>query len=80
MHNTALTFFQTMNKKPQFFSIFTLFTIKKENILNNSQDTFKKSRSNKSINMTKIKTDNIYTCLTLDLDQFINFLEKRFHP
>ena len=34
MHNTALTFFQRMNKKTPFFSKFYPIYVKKENILN----------------------------------------------
>ena len=73
MHNTALAFFQRMNKQPPFFSKLYPIIIKEENILNHSQDTFMNSRSNKFIKMTKIKTDNISICLTFILDQFTNF-------
>ena len=76
MQNTALTFFQRMNKKHYFFSKFYPFYNKEQkNILSHSQDIFTNLRLNKFTNMTKIKTDNISICLTLNLDQFTKFLE-----
>ena len=44
-HNTALTFFQRMNKQPPFSQNFTPFIRKKENILSYSQDKFMNFRS-----------------------------------
>ena len=75
MQNTALTYFQRMNKQTPFFSKITPSLIKKENILNHSQDTFTNFRLNKVTITTKVKTDNISICLTLNLDQFTIFLE-----
>ena len=46
--------------------------------MNHSQDTVMNYRSNKFINMTKIKTDNISICLTLNLDQFIDFSSIKY--
>ena len=59
MQNTALTFFQRMNKQPPFFSNFTPSIIKEGNVLNQSQDIFTNFRLNKFTNTTKIKTDNL---------------------
>ena len=75
MQNTALIFFQRMNKHHHSFQNFTPSIIKKENIFNHSQDTFTTFRLNKFTNRIKIKTDNISICLTLKLDQITNFLE-----
>ena len=53
--NTALTFFQRMNKQPPFFQNFIPSIKKKENISKHSQVTFKNFQLNKLINTTKIK-------------------------
>ena len=73
MQNTALTFFQRMNKQPSFFQSFTPFIMKKENILNQSQDTFTSFLINKFTNTTNVKIDTISICLILNLDQFTTF-------
>ena len=78
MQNTALTFFQRMNKQPSFFQSFTPFIMKKENILNQSQDTFTNFQIKKFTNTTNVKIDNISICLILNLDQFTTFQSNNF--
>ena len=74
MQNTALTFFQRMNKQPSLQNFITSI-MKKENIVNHSHVTFMNFQLNKFTNTTKIKTDNMNICQTLNSDQFTNFLE-----
>ena len=69
MQNTALT------NNHHSFQNFTPSIIKKENILSHpdSEDLFRNFRLKNFTTTTKIKTDNISICLTLNLDQFTNF-------
>ena len=75
MQNTALTFFQRMNKQPPFCS-------KCYHIYNKEKKHLKPFSGyiNYIIfiivtSTTKIKIDNISSCQTLNLDQFTNFLQ-----
>ena len=75
MQNTALTFFQRMNKQPPFFSKFYP--------IYNKERKHPKPLSGyiyvfpiKQIHQyDKFKIDNISICLILNLDQFTKFLE-----
>ena len=71
MQNNALTFFQRMNKQPPFFSKFySIYNKETKNISNHSQVIFTKLQVNKFTSTRKIKTDKIFICQTLKLDQF----------
>ena len=74
MQNTEHSSKERSNNHHSFQS-FTPSILKKENIINHSQDTFTNFRLNKFTNTTKVKADNIYICLTLNLDQFTKFFE-----
>ena len=71
--NTALTFFQRLNKQPPFFSKFYPIFNQERRHLNPLSGIVYNSQKNKSINTIQTKIDKNYICQILNSDQFINF-------
>ena len=73
MKNTALTFFQRLNKQPPFFSKFyPIYNQERKHLKPLSGNVY-----NFSINQVhqydKVKTDNNFSCQASNLDPFTNF-------
>ena len=77
--NTALTFFQRLNKQPPFFSkIYTIYNQKRKHLKPLSGNIY--NFSIKQVHQyKKVKTNNNYLCQTSNLNQFTNFSELKSH-
>ena len=77
--NTALTFFQRLNKQPPFFSHFyPIYNQQRKHLKPLSGNIYNFS-INKFTNMIKVKINNNSLCQTLSLNLSISFSKSRFH-
>ena len=78
--NTALTFFQRLNKQPPFFSKFyPIYNQQRKHLKPLSGIIYIIFQSNKFTNMIKVKINNNSLCQILSLNLFISFSKSRFH-
>ena len=75
MKNIALTFFQRVNKQPPFFSKFYPIYNQERKHLKPLSGTVYNFSIKQAHQYDKNKINNISSCLNLNLNQFINFLE-----
>ena len=78
--NTALTFFQRLNKQPPFFSKFyPIYNQQRKHLKPLSGNIYNFSKK-QFTNMIKTKINNNSLCQTLSLNLFISFSKSRFRP